>query len=101
LREFSGGTSYFSDTANNTFKMAWSKATRIKVMLGIDGAFFLLELAVGIAVQSLALMADAFHMLNDIISLVVGLWAVNAAQKSSSDKYSFGVGILHQLFSIN
>ncbi len=29
--------------------------------------------------------------LNDIISLVVGLWAVKAAAKSSTDKYTFGV----------
>ncbi|KFY67410.1 hypothetical protein V496_01601 [Pseudogymnoascus sp. VKM F-4515 (FW-2607)] len=59
-------------------------------MLAIDTAFFLLELGVGMAVGSLALMADAFHMLNDIISLVVGLWAVKAAQKPRSDKFSFG-----------
>ncbi|KFY42628.1 hypothetical protein V494_02326 [Pseudogymnoascus sp. VKM F-4513 (FW-928)] len=59
-------------------------------MLVIDIAFFIIELGVGIWVGSLALMADAFHMLNDIISLLVGLWAVKAAQKSSSDKYSFG-----------
>ena len=44
--------------------MGWSKATRIKVMLGIDTAFFILELAVGMAVHSLALMADAFHMVS-------------------------------------
>jgi Co/Zn/Cd efflux system component len=31
--------------------------------------------------------------LNDIISLLVGLWAVKAAQQVSSDKYSFGVSI--------
>lgn len=42
--------------------MAWSKSTRIKVMLVIDVMFFLLELGVGFAVHSLALMADAFHM---------------------------------------
>ncbi|KFY88139.1 hypothetical protein V500_06535 [Pseudogymnoascus sp. VKM F-4518 (FW-2643)] len=71
-------------------RMAWTKSTRIIVMLVIDVAFFVLELGVGIWVGSLALMADAFHMLNDIISLLVGLWAVKAAQKSSSDKYSFG-----------
>ncbi|KAH8813201.1 cation efflux protein [Xylogone sp. PMI_703] len=70
--------------------MAWSKSTRISVMLGIDTAFFVLELGVGLIVGSLALMADAFHMLNDIISLVVGLWAVKAAQKATTDKYSFG-----------
>lgn len=59
-------------------------------MLAIDATFLVLELGVGIAVGSLALLADAFHMLNDIISLAVGLWAVRAAQRSSTDKYSFG-----------
>ena len=50
--------------------MAWSKSTRISVMLAIDIAFFLLELTVGFMVHSLALMADAFHMvcLPDCIS---------------------------------
>jgi Co/Zn/Cd efflux system component len=42
--------------------MAWSKTTRISIMLGIDVAFFVLELSVGLIVSSLALMADAFHM---------------------------------------
>ncbi|KAL2161407.1 hypothetical protein VTH06DRAFT_7968 [Thermothelomyces fergusii] len=70
--------------------MGWSKSTRIKVMLALDTLFFLLELGVGFAVQSLALMADAFHMLNDIISLLVGLWAVSVARKATTDKFSYG-----------
>ncbi|KAK4188511.1 cation efflux protein [Podospora australis] len=70
--------------------MGWSKSTRIKVMIAIDTVFFLLELSVGFAVHSLALMADAFHMLNDIISLLVGLWAVSVAQKATTDRYSYG-----------
>lgn len=70
--------------------MAWSKTTRIGVMLAIDIGFFLLELIVGFLVHSLALMADAFHMLNDIISLLVGLWAVNVARKATTDKYTYG-----------
>lgn len=45
-------------------RMGWSKSTRIKVMLVIDIMFFLLELSVGFAVHSLALMADAFHMVS-------------------------------------
>ncbi|ESZ89521.1 hypothetical protein SBOR_10094 [Sclerotinia borealis F-4128] len=70
--------------------MAWSKSTRILIMLLIDAVFFIVELGVGTWVGSLALTADAFHMLNDIISLAVGLWAVKAAQKNTTDKYSFG-----------
>jgi len=42
--------------------MGWSKTTRIKVMLAIDIVFFCIELGAGFAVHSLALMADAFHM---------------------------------------
>ncbi|KAG6000579.1 hypothetical protein E4U21_005336 [Claviceps maximensis] len=70
--------------------MAWSKSTRIKVMIAIDTAFFLLELICGFLAHSLALTADAFHMLNDIISLVIGLWAVVAAQKETTDEFTFG-----------
>lgn len=92
-------------------------------MIAIDTAFFLLELICGFLAHSLALTADAFHMvrqirvlppfpprpspsllcrshvvfadfspqLNDIISLVIGLWAVVAAQKETTDEFTFGV----------
>ncbi|KAJ4164306.1 hypothetical protein LMH87_005983 [Akanthomyces muscarius] len=71
-------------------KMALSKSTRIKIMIGIDTAFFLLELITGFVAHSLALTADAFHMLNDIISLIIGLWAVVASQKETTDEFTFG-----------
>lgn len=71
--------------------MAFSKSTRIIILLAIDTAFFLLELIVGYAVHSLALVADAFHMLNDVLSLCVGLWAVRVANnKTSSKMYTYG-----------
>jgi len=46
---------------------------------------------IGYAVHSLALVADSFHMLNDVLSLCVGLWAVKVAhQKASSKMYTYG-----------
>ena len=42
--------------------MALSKSTRMIILLVIDSAFFLLELTIGYAVHSLALVADSFHM---------------------------------------
>jgi zinc transporter 1 len=39
-------------------------------MLTIDAAFFVLELGVGLIVGSLALMADAFHMVSRIGNIV-------------------------------
>jgi zinc transporter 1 len=44
----------------------------------------------GYAVHSLALVADAFHMLNDVLSLCVGLWAVRVANSGSSKMYTYG-----------
>lgn len=65
------------------------------ILLGIDSIFFLIELVIGYAVHSLALVADSFHMLNDVLSLLVGLWAVKVAQeKTSSKMYTYGVGTI-------
>jgi len=46
--------------------MGLSKSTRIMILLGIDTAFFFLELIVGYAVHSLALVADSFHMVCNV-----------------------------------
>ncbi|PGH18174.1 hypothetical protein AJ80_04561 [Polytolypa hystricis UAMH7299] len=71
--------------------MALSKSSRIILLLVIDTVFFFIELSVGYAVHSLALVADSFHMLNDVLSLLVGLWAVKVAnQKTSSKMYTYG-----------
>ena len=40
--------------------------------------------------HSLALVADSFHMLNDVLSLCVGLWAVRVANTGSSKMYTYG-----------
>ncbi|KAL4922407.1 cation efflux protein [Aspergillus aurantiobrunneus] len=71
--------------------MGLSKTNRILILLVIDTAFFLLELIAGYSVHSLALVADSFHMLNDVISLLVGLWAVKVANRETSSKmYTYG-----------
>jgi len=38
-----------------------NRAFKLKLLLAIDSAFFFLELGVGAAVGSLALLADSFH----------------------------------------
>ncbi|KAI5289762.1 hypothetical protein KEM52_000662, partial [Ascosphaera acerosa] len=71
--------------------MALSKQSRLTILLAIDSVFFFIELTVGYAVHSLALVADSFHMLNDVLSLLVGLWAVKVARtKKSSKSYTYG-----------
>lgn len=50
-----------------------------------------LEIIVGYSVGSLALVADSFHMLNDVMSLIVALYALKLAEDTTrSNKYSYG-----------
>ncbi|KAL5519522.1 ZRC1_2 [Sanghuangporus vaninii] len=75
--------------------MTWglSRVFRISLLLVIDFIFFLVELVVGHVVDSLALVADSFHMLNDILSLAVALYAIKLTSqkiKEEDTKYSYG-----------
>lgn len=64
---------------------------RIISLLILDSIFFLLEITIGYMSHSLALIADSFHMLNDIFSLLVALWAVKVAKDRDPDaKYTYG-----------
>ena len=71
--------------------MTTSKEIRIICLLVLDTLFFLLEAIIGYTVHSLALVADSFHMLNDIISLFIALWAVKVKNTKPADgKYTYG-----------
>ncbi|KAI8576709.1 hypothetical protein K450DRAFT_178871 [Umbelopsis ramanniana AG] len=68
-----------------------SRQVRIIILLVINTLFFLAEIIIGYRVGSLALVADSFHMLNDMISLVIALWAVKVAARTEFEsKYSYG-----------
>ncbi|KAJ7913987.1 cation efflux protein [Mycena leptocephala] len=68
-----------------------SRSSRIKVLLAIDVVFFFVEIISGYAVGSLALVADSFHMLNDVMSLIVALYAIKLTSQSATDsRYSYG-----------
>ena len=53
-------------------------STRVSfgIMFLITGAYFFVELAVGHVYHSLVLQADAYHMLSDVVSLVIGYLAI-------------------------
>ena len=53
-----------------------SKSCRLATMMGMTASFFLVEIVVGYMTNSIALIADSFHMLSDVLALVVGLFAV-------------------------
>ena len=68
-----------------------SKERRILCVIAIASAFLLLELVVGFITRSLALVADAFHILSDILGYVVAVVAVRYAGRTSKNgQYTYG-----------
>ncbi len=70
-------------------KRWYSKKTRLFIMMTLTVGFFFVEIVVGEIVHSNALKADAFHMLSDVIALVVAYVSVFFAPKKWS-RNTFG-----------
>ncbi|XP_022107980.1 zinc/cadmium resistance protein-like [Acanthaster planci] len=60
------------------------KSCRFVVMMSLTTSFFLVELVTGYATKSLALVSDSFHMLSDIIALVIGFLALRISKRRST-----------------
>jgi len=65
------------------------KKCRLVSMFSLTSAFFLVEIVVGYVTNSMALVADSFHMLSDIAALVIAFLSVRMAPKSWN-KNTFG-----------
>ncbi|KAI1470574.1 putative cation diffusion facilitator family metal ion transporter [Daldinia caldariorum] len=64
---------------------------KLFAIIGISFCFFIAELIVAFSTKSLALLADAFHYMNDLIGFVVALAAIIISERASSpDNFSFG-----------
>ncbi len=63
---------------------------RLAVVLGFTSAFLGIEVAAGILTGSLALLADAGHMLTDVAGLVLALAAMKLAERRPSPRRTYG-----------
>lgn len=60
-------------------------------MLSLTFGFFIVEVVVSRITASLAMLSDSFHMLSDVIALLVALVAVRFAEKTqATNKNTFG-----------
>ncbi|XP_035380693.1 zinc transporter 1a [Electrophorus electricus] len=64
---------------------------RLLCMLSLTFGFFIVEVVVSRITASLAMLSDSFHMLSDVIALVVALVAVRFAERTqATNKNTFG-----------
>lgn len=79
---------------------AQATGSRLKLALALTAAFVVLEFAVGLWANSLALLADAGHNLTDALALMFSWYAVWIAAKPANPGKTYGyhrVGILAAL----
>jgi cation diffusion facilitator family transporter len=67
------------------------QARRLKMVLGLVGAFFVLELAGAIWAESVVLQADALHLLMDVLALAVSLLAMRLAVRRPTPRFTYGL----------
>lgn len=60
-------------------------------MLGLTGSYTLVEVVGGLLTGSLALLADAGHMLSDAGSLALALFAIWLAERPATPRRSFSL----------
>jgi cobalt-zinc-cadmium efflux system protein len=63
----------------------------LMVALGLIVGFMVVEVIVAVLASSLALIADAGHMLADVGAIVGSIWALRLAQRPASNRWSFGL----------
>ena len=61
-----------------------TRVSRMVIAAAILGAFFALELSTALLIDSIALLADAGHMLTDLVAMFMGLTAVLLARHGSA-----------------
>ncbi|KAE8397205.1 cation diffusion facilitator family metal ion transporter [Aspergillus pseudonomiae] len=68
-----------------------TRSQRLSAVIGISTVFFVAEISIGFYTHSLALVADAFHYLNDLIGFIVALVALRVSETNDAPKsLSFG-----------
>ncbi|PIA13084.1 cation efflux protein [Coemansia reversa NRRL 1564] len=61
-----------------------SRTAKVSLMLGLSSTMFFIELIVGIVAGSITLVADSFHMLNDVLGMAIALWAIMMAKSEKT-----------------
>jgi cobalt-zinc-cadmium efflux system protein len=67
-----------------------SDARLLWVALSIIAAFMAFEIVIAIVSGSLALLADAGHMLTDVGALGASIWAIRLARRPAAGSWTFG-----------
>ena len=78
-----------SSTSGAVSRNAQRRALRVSLVA--NGGFLVAEVIGGLAFRSLALLADAAHMLTDVVGLVIALVAQSLLARPSTERHTYGL----------
>jgi len=79
---------------------AHASAGRLRLVLLLTGAFLIVEAAAGFLTDSLALIADAAHMLTDVVGVSFALFAISFATRPATSAKTYGYYRLEMLAAL-
>lgn len=71
-----------------------------KVGIIINSSILILEIVIGLFLNSIAITADAFHNLTDALSSLVTIFSFKLANRPADDKHPFGYGRIEYLTAL-
>src|SRR4029450_6977777 len=88
-----GSHAHHADLAHASHAHAPTQGSerRLAVVLALAAAYMLAEVAGGLWTHSLALLADAGHMLADVAALALSLFAAWLARRPANSRQTFGL----------
>ncbi|MEY8758601.1 cation diffusion facilitator family transporter [Chryseobacterium tongliaoense] len=79
-----------SETKIQTVSATSKHKKNLVIVLSLSGAYLVAEVIGGIITQSLALLADAAHMLTDVVGLLLALIAIKIGERKASSTKTYG-----------
>lgn len=74
----------------NAEKLPSNRISKLKIVLILTSAYFVAEIVGSLLTNSLALLADAGHMLTDVGGLALSLFAINFTRKKPTPQHTYG-----------
>lgn len=72
------------------FSAASKNKKQLKIVLCLTGSYLVVEVIGGLVTGSLALLADAGHMLTDVGGLALALFAITVAERAATPERTYG-----------
>ncbi|PZR07010.1 MAG: cation transporter, partial [Flavobacterium psychrophilum] len=76
--------------SGNHASAGYKNKRKLVIVLTLTSSYLIAEVIGGILTKSLALLADAGHMLTDVGGLALALFAINVTQRAASAKRTYG-----------